>query len=126
MRKVHCSDCIAPMCDSSVKKLTTWCRREEAESRQDLYNAHVQRFRQDRYNIVRGLVWRWKLLAIMETSIKDKVFVAWAHEVLVSSSSSGRPSLVSSSSDIVQQQDDPDDASDSSSDCSTVAVLWML
>ena len=59
------------------------------------------------------------MLAIMETYIKDKVFVAWADEV-----SPGCPSLVSSSSsDIVQQQDDPDDASDSSSDCSTVTGL---
>ena len=60
------------------------------------------------------------MLAIIETYIKDKVFVAWADEV-----SPGCPSLVSSSSsDIVQQQDDPDDASDSSSDCSTVAGLF--
>ena len=84
--------------------------------------AHVRRIRQDRYNRVRFCVWRWKMLAIIETYIKDKVFVAWADEV-----SPGCPSLVSSSgSDIVQQQDDPDDASDSSSDCSTVAGLFDI
>ena len=119
---------------TTLQELLHFWRAHVQRIWQDRSNAHLQRFRQDKYNRVRFLVWRWKMLAIMETYIKEKVFAAWAHEVcsscprLVSSSSSDiGPGLVSSSSsDIGQPQDDPDDASDSSSDCSAVAVRWML